>query len=268
LSDQIVILVGGLQLIVSLLFLLYASWSDLKTREVENKVWAFFAAVGLPLSLTYLFLNFSMGTLYYYLVVYGTMSGLSLLFFFVGLYGGADAKALICLSLALPLNPMNLIFRTAGPDIVFPLGVFTNGVILAALSFFYPLFRNMRWRLKNDRGFFEGFEGESKVRKFAVLISGYKIPIQSFEKNSFSLPLEDISISETGKTERKLVVLPEIEETEKAAQRIRDAGTQGGKIDWVWVTPGLPMLVFITSGLITALFLGNFVLIVMTHLIG
>jgi preflagellin peptidase FlaK len=196
------------------------------------------------------------------------MSGLALLFFFVGLYGGADAKALICLSLALPLNPMNLILRNTGPDILFPLGVFSNGVILAALSFVYPLFCNLRWRLKNDKGLFEGFEGESKVRKLAVLISGYKIPMQGFEKNSFSLPLEDVQVSEAGKTERKLVVLPDIEETEEAAQRIIDARAHGGKIDWVWVTPGLPMLVFITAGLISALFLGNFVLIVLTHLLG
>lgn len=261
------IFLEGLQVFVSLAFLLYASWSDLKTREVSNKVWVFFAVLGLPLSLMYLYLNFSTDMLYLYLITYGVMSALALLFCFVGLYGGADAWALICLSLTLPLYPYTLIQWTYVPYI-FPLSVFSNAVILAALSAIYVLLRNFLWRLKVKKQIFEGLERESKSRKFLALFTGYKIPIGKLKKSALSLlPIEDVQVSESGKTERNLVLLPDIEDTENSVERILDAVKRGEKIDWVWVTPGLPMLVFITAGLITALILGDFVWIILSRLL-
>ena len=42
-----------------------------------------------------------------------------------------------------------------------------------------------------------------------------------------------------------------------------------GKIsDGVWATPGLPMLIFVTVGLIIALSLGDIVWILVSHLLG
>ena len=39
------------KIIVSLIFLLYASWSDYKSREVSNKLWIIYAPIALILSL-------------------------------------------------------------------------------------------------------------------------------------------------------------------------------------------------------------------------
>jgi hypothetical protein len=130
----------------------------------------------------------------------------------------------------------------------------------------YVLLRNAFWREKTGRRLFENLEAESKGRKILALLSGYKIPIGQLEKNSFLYPLEDVEVSEDGETKRKLLVFPKDEEREDIVNRIV-AAAKGEKIEYVWATPGLPMLVFITAGLITALILGDFVWIALTHLL-
>jgi hypothetical protein len=141
-------------------------------------------------------------------------------------------------------------------------------VILAALSVLYVLLRNAFWRKKTGRHLFENFEDESKGRKLLVLLSGYKIPIDKLERSSFLYPLEDVEVSEDGETKRKLLVFTKDEEREKIVNRVLDSAhaAEEGKTEYVWATPGLPMLVFITAGLITALVFGDFVWIAITRL--
>ncbi len=267
-SYQMNTFLEGLQVFVSLAFLLYASWSDLKTREVSNMVWAFFAPLGLALTLTQLFFfeTDPYGTLYRLGISVGITSALAVALFYAGAYGGADAKAFICLSLTLPFYPTNFI-NLASDSPIFPLSVFSNAVIIAALSVVYVLLRNVFWRQRTGKRFFEGFKEESKGRKLLTLLSGYKIHVDKLEESEFLYLLEDIQVSETGETKRKLLVFPKDEEREGIVQRVVAAAKEGKNIDWVWATPGLPMLVFITIGLITALILGDFVWIILSHLL-
>lgn len=262
-----IVFVEGLQVFVSLLFLLYASWSDLKTREVSNWVWVFYAPIGVVLSLILLFLpDFSYDMFYVFGVSVGVTSALAVALFYVGAFGGADAKALICLSFTLPFYPSNFL-PLASATLIFPLSVFSNAVILAALSVLYVLFRNAFWRKKTGKRLFENFEDESNGRKILALLSGYKIPISKLEKSSFLYPLEDVQVSGGGEAKRKLLTFPKDEEREEIINRVL-AAAEAEKIEYVWATPGLPMLVFITAGLITALIFGDFVWIALTHLLA
>ena len=100
-----------------------------------------------------------------------------------------------------------------------------------------------------------------------TLLSGYKISVEKLEESEFLYPLEDIQVSETGEKKRRLLVFPKDEEREGIVQRIVATAKEGERIDWVWATPGLPMLVFITVGLIIALVLGDFVWIILSYLL-
>jgi preflagellin peptidase FlaK len=266
-SLQTIVFVEGLQVFVSLLFLLYASWSDLKTREVSNWVWVLYAPIGVALSLLLLFLSdFSYSMLYLFGISVGVTSVLAVALFYAGAFGGADAKALICLSFTLPFYPSHF-FSLTSTTLIFPLSVFSNAIILAALSVLYALLRNAFWRQRTGRRLFENFEDESKGRKLLASLSGYKIPISKLKKSSFLYPLEDVQVSESGESKRKLLIFPKDEEREKIINRVLTAA-EGEKIEYVWATPGLPMLVFITAGLITALIFGDFVWIALTHLLA
>jgi preflagellin peptidase FlaK len=106
-------------------------------------------------------------------------------------------------------------------------------------------------------------ENESFWRKFLAFISGYKVQVAKLSKSVHLYPLEDITSKGAG-DERKLLTLPKDENREEIVARISNAA-EGGRIkNEVWATPGLPMLVFITAGLIVALAWGNLVWILLS----
>ena len=248
-------ILDGARIILCLSFLIYASWSDYKTREVSNKVWAILGPTALALT-SLQFLIYSSQPLQLiisYVLSFAIISGLALAVFYAGGFGGADAKALMCIALALPVYPNYILPQPAGVvSPLFPTTIFTNGVLLAALSVFYALFRNLVWSINNRGRIFEGLETESIGRKIVALISGYKINISKLE-TSHVFPLEDVNKNESGDIERKLLAFPKYEEQEEIIARINE-----NKLDkWVWATPGLPLLIFITAGLIIALTYGD-----------
>lgn len=255
---------------LSLSFLTYSSWSDLKSREVSNTVWKVFAPLALLVTSTqFLFyppfsrfislpyLDATANAFVNYGISFALTSIFSVALFYVGAFGGADAKALMCIALALPVPP-NLYSPLSGfVSFVFPITIFSNGVIVAAMSLFYALFRNLIWKLRTSQDLFEGYESESFWRKALALLCGYKLSVQDLEK-SFSYPLEDLSIVE-GSIAKRLLLFPKDENREHMVEKIVEASREGRISNMVWATPGLPMLIFITIGLVIALTIGDIV---------
>jgi len=236
----------------------YASWSDWKSREVSNWVWIFLAPLAFALTtIQYVFL--AQQFLFYYVFSFAVTSVLSIALFYGGAFGGADAKALMCLALALPYYPVFLPFRYVSYSPIFPITVFGNSVLLAALTVVYAVLRNFLWKLTKRENLFAGFENESFWRKLVALITGFKADVSSLEKNTHTYPLEDVVTGETGESERQLLVFPKDESREEIVERIVSAGRQGKIQGGVWVTPGLPLLIFITAGLIIALVFGDMI---------
>lgn len=256
-------------------FLFYASWSDYKTREVSNTVWILFAP--LAFALTFLEISICEFPKFPPYLMYGMCFGLTAAFaiilFYSGGFGGADAKALMCLALALPFHPENLFIplsREISPisQTFFPITVFSNSVLLAAATAVYMFLRNLFWHKRTGRKLFgEGHGNESFGRKFLVLITGYKVSVNNLKEKWHLYPLEDVEDVED-ELKRKLVVLPKDEGRKAIVKRLARA-VEAGKIqDLVWATPGLPMLIFITAGLIMALLFGDIVWSCMSFLLG
>jgi len=258
----------GARIILCLSFLIYASWSDYKTREVGNVVWAVLAPSAFALTSLQFFI-FTPELLGIYALSFIITSALALALFYAGAFGGADAKALICLSLALPSYPTYLLQQPHGfVSPILPISVFTNAVLLASLSVFYALFRNLLWKTRAKRGVFEGFEKESVGHKILTLLCGYKVKITELEKTEHLYPLEDVYANETEESKRKLLVFPKDEERQDIIERLLKARDEGKLENEVWATPGLPMLIFITAGLITALAYGDIVWILLRSILG
>lgn len=257
---------------LSLLFLFYASWSDYKTREVSNNVWILFAPPAFALTFVELLLYNSSQ-----LLLYGMSFGLTVTFavilFYSGGFGGADAKALMCLSLALPFYPENLltpIFGEISPisKIFFPLTIFSNSVILVIVPVLWIASRNVYWRHKTGKKFFEGKQkNESIGKKLLVLITGYKVPISKLKEKWHVYPLEDIEENNETSIRRRLIVLPKDEGRDDIVGRLEKAVNAGTIEDHVWASPGLPMLILVTLGLIVALFFGDIIWALVTSLL-
>jgi len=260
---------------LSLAFLLYSSWSDYKTREVSNRVWAVYAPLALALSLAELLL-YDSSKLPFFGLSFGVTAAFAILLFYTGAFGGADSKALMCIALALPFFPEMLltpIFASGVSPLaqnLFPLTIFSNSVLFAAASGIYMILRNLVWRIKTEKKLFEGTLGtESIGKKILVMITGYKVSVAKLKEKWHVYPMEDAE-EENGETplKRKLVVVPKDEGRTEIVERLSKA-VDAGKIDaQVWATPGLPMLIFVTIGFIVALLIGDLVWLLVSFVLG
>ena len=128
---------------LSFLFFTYASYSDLKTRTVDNNVWIIMICCGIAL------LPFKIGL--YSLVSIAFMVSFAFLVYYLGIilckahvlrrgiYGGADAKAIIALSILMPVWPSESF------PIFFSLSVVLNGLLISLMvplgTFIYNIFK-------------------------------------------------------------------------------------------------------------------------------
>lgn len=252
------------QILVTAGFLFYASWSDYKTREVSNRVWAVYAPIAIALSLSDLLL-FDPSKLGLFGVSVGLTVGLAFLLFYSGAFGGADSKALMCIAFSLPFAPVTLfapvLANSLSPisQFIFPLTIFSNAVLFAAASGIYMILHNFLWHRRNGKEMFTGtLAHESAWKKIVILVTGYKVTIGKLKEKWHVFPMEDVEADDCS-VKRKLVIIPNDDGRAGIVERLSNAA-QSGKIDtYVWATPGLPMLIFITLGLIVALLCGDIV---------
>jgi preflagellin peptidase FlaK len=245
-------------------FLIYASWSDYKTREVSNAVWAVFAPIGLTLTMIDLYLSDS-SSLIAYGICFALTAAVSLALFYSGGFGGADSKALMCLALALPFYPTDMhlpLLGEASPISrdFFPLTIFTNGVVLSAASAIFILLYNLISHARNRTVLFEGdHKKEPFWKRTLVLLTGYKMPLAKLREKWHIYPLEDAHLDPYEHVTRKLVLLPKDEGRNEVIERLDKAASNGKIQQYVWATPGLPMLIFITIGFAFTFILGDIV---------
>ncbi len=130
------------------------------------------------------------------------------------------------------------------------------------------ILRNLVWHKKNGKKMFTGtLAHESMWKKIVILITGYKVTVAKLKEKWHVFPMEDVDDGENA-LQRKLVVIPSDEGRDKIVERLSNA-VQAGKIDtYVWATPGLPMLIFITLGLIVALLCGDIVWLLVRFILG
>jgi preflagellin peptidase FlaK len=212
----------------------------------------------------------------FYGLSFGVTVGLAFLLFYVGGFGGADSKAFMCIALALPFAPIALftplLAEAISPtsQIIFPITIFGNSVLFAAASCIYMILRNLIWHKKTQTKLFTGtLASESIAKKFIVLLTGYRMSVSKVKEKWHIFPLEDIE-NDMGNLKRKLVVVPhdDDEGRVKIVERLSKAAEEGQIGDYVWATPGLPMLIFVTLGLIVALVLGDFVWLLVRFILG
>ena len=136
--------------VFSLLVLAYACYSDIRKRSVSNIVWQVMVGVGIAFDG---YRTVVQGMSFLIPLVFSVVitGAVSYAFFRLGLFGAADAKALICIAVLFPLLPRFNIFSYHLPlfdvsvPVVFPfaLMVLLNAAALALVVPIYLLFRNL-----------------------------------------------------------------------------------------------------------------------------
>ncbi len=247
--------------------LLVASISDFKTREVSNRVWILYGPAAMSLFLARAVL--APETAPVLLVSALATIVVAFLLFQFGVMGGADSKALMCIGLALPVAPGILSALWTPPLALypFPIGILANSFLLSITAGFFILARNLLQRAAG-KGLFRGFEKESLLRKLMILFTSYKTSFSVLESRTYLYPAEQIELADSKPVRHLRLVSSAEEDRDKLVSGLESYKSQGIFSDGVWVTPGLPHLVFLTGSLLMVLLVGDLVMWLFFKMVG
>jgi len=250
----------GLTLIgflVSIVFLGYAAYSDLKSREVSNRVWIIYAPMACLLLLPRLLIDTSL--ILVSLISIAATTGLSLLLFYVGLFGGADCKAFICLSVALPTFPFSIDLPLIHLNPVFPVTVLYNAYLFSISTLFLVALRNIDWKFGKGKRFFNDIQESSFSRRFLAVLTGYKTRLKDLRSKVYLYPMEEV-VDTGGHRIRRLRLFTGAESDRNQLVENLESSLSDGEKEEVWVTPGIPLLLFVWIALVFNAFMGDVLL--------
>lgn len=214
------------RIIAALSMLGLASVIDIKKREINDKLWIGFSVVAVLL----LFASTNFWTEVKTIALSMIVAPIALVLWRFGIFGGADALCLIVLGGIVPMSSLT-------SSQISPFTTLENASILTIVPLFINLGRNLV-SIQQGHDIFCGID-ESRPKKILAMFVGYRT------KNlKYSFCIEQIV---DGK--RHLNFSPKHAEKTSFCY-----GTD------VWVTPGLPYVLYITGGFIIQIMYGDLIL--------
>ena len=211
---------------LALTMLIVGSIIDVWKREIHDYYWIGFGSVGFLLLFLDPDLVSNLLTIGFALII----APFVILMWRIGLFGGADAFALIALAVIAPM-------ATISENAVTPFTTLSNAAILFVFPLLINVVRNVIAQIKGEH-IFEEFD-EDTGKKLAALIIGYRAKTPKF---GFSLEK-----TESGKKKFDLAI--HHAENQEFCEKPN-----------TWVSPGIPYLLLITGGFIIQLFYGDIIL--------
>lgn len=211
---------------VALTMLIVGSIIDIWKREIHDYYWIGFGIIGVLLVI----IN---PDVFRHLLNVGIaliIAPFVIVVWRIGLFGGADAFALITLAVIAPL-------ATFSQNPVTPFTSLANAIILFMIPFILNIFRNLISMAKHEN-IFEGFE-ENWLKKICVMFLGYraKNPKFCFSMEKIQNGVKKLSITIHHAENEEYCTKPD-----------------------TWITPGMPYLLLITGGFIIQLVWGDVLL--------
>jgi len=213
------------RMIAAFVMLGLASFFDLKKREINDILWIGFSA----LSAVLIFLSPDIWTSLRIVGISLIIAPVALVLWRFGVFGGADAFCLIVLASLAPMFTLNTSQIT-------PFSTLTNAAILSVTPLFVNLCRNVVSILRKE-DIFEGID-ETRIKKIVAVFIGYKA---KNPKYSFSL-------------ERIVDGKKRLDFSLKHAEQALFCNDHG-----VWVTPGVPYVLYITAGFVIQVLYGDII---------
>lgn len=214
------------RIILSLSMLGYATYSDLKNRAIHDLLWIVFGGISVIL----IFFTPDMPHLLVNIGISLIIAPVVILIWRLGFFGGADAFGLIVLAALAPE------FSTSN-GMITPFTTLTNSAILSVIPIFLNISRNIV-ALARHENIFQGFESENKRNKIFALFIGYRT------KN----PKFSFSIEKRNGSDKKL------DFTLKNADSAEFCMSHD-----TWVTPGIPYMIYVSSGFVVQLAYGDII---------
>ncbi|MGI0022105.1 MAG: A24 family peptidase C-terminal domain-containing protein [Nitrososphaeraceae archaeon] len=215
-----------IRIVLAMIMLSIASLIDIWKREINDVLWIGFAAIAVVLILIEPDLIDILKNIGISLII----APVVLIMWRVGIFGGADALGLMVLAALAPLASFS-------GGLITPFTTLTNAAIISVIPIFTNAVRNII-ALLNHNDIFEGFD-ETRSKKTLAIFLGYRA---KNPKYSFSI--------ETTEGNRK-----KLDFSLKHAEKAEFCNTPD-----TWITPGIPYILYITSGFVVQIVFGDIVL--------
>jgi preflagellin peptidase FlaK len=211
---------------LALTMLIVGSIIDIRKREIHDYYWIGFGSVGFLLLFIDPDLVPNLLTIGFALII----APFVILLWRMGLFGGADAFALIALAVIAPMV-------TFSENAVTPFTTLSNAAILFVIPLLINVMRNVIAQIKGEN-IFEEFDA-STAKKSAAILMGYRA------KN----PRFGFAIEKTENGMKKFDLAMHHAENQEFCTKPN-----------TWITPGIPYLLLIAGGFIIQLFYGDIIL--------
>ncbi|NPA85680.1 MAG: hypothetical protein GXO07_06760 [Crenarchaeota archaeon] len=241
---------------VALLTLLYASYLDLKTREIPPKLWLIASLLALPATLYEAHYFAARGALGYVVAVVVSSAiiiGILAFMSWKGLIGGADVLALAFLTVSVPWYPFSFGLRAFVPV---PLLTLFYATILGVLWLPIRALSNLRSEKFLSHARELGLGGAKLLRLAA---SAKVVTVKEYMNMKFWYPLE-IFKEKGEELEHELRTTFSVEEEHEDHQKRMKELVERGLLSedrYIFVSYGVPFLVYITLGFVLALAIGD-----------
>jgi preflagellin peptidase FlaK len=217
-----------------------ASFFDLRSRSISDLVWIAFGAAAI---IIYVIDLPDYGTAVLDVLSISIAAAVSFGIYRCGFFGGADMLGIIALAVILPTtnNSLHAITVTGQNALSMqfaPLTVLANAAILSMAQIAYNVARNFWYFHTHSNRLFEGFDNEPTARKVLAIAAGYK----SEKTSKYAFAIEK---KKTGGQKGFEFMSGDVEKKEF------ESGSG------VWVTPGIPFMVYLLGGFVAMILVGN-----------
>lgn len=244
--------------LLALSMLGYASFKDIRTREVNDLVWLIFGASGLILDAYEIYTGslgvVDLGLSLLFVVLFSLFSG------YLGFFGGADLFAFIVLVLLQPVVPKLGLPYLGFTPLFFPLTLISNAILVSTSASIIVLVSNLLTAGRKGT-LFSGHESEPVWRKFVLLISARKLGMDTVVGPPYHYPLEYVNL---GTGELGLKLRPDLFDDEEAAKIFQDLRNAG--YSSVWVSSTLPFILFLALGYVVSITFGDIALFLVSRI--
>lgn len=215
-----------IRIVLALVMLAIGGVFDIWKREVHDYLWVVFGGIGLVVLLIEPEPVDAIYSILFALII----APVSIIIWRIGLFGGADAFALIALALIAP--QITLIESE-----ITPLTTLSNAAILIIIPLIINVLRNISSIIKHEN-IFEGFT-ETKYRKILACIYGYRA----------KQPKYGFSIERKRGKSKKFSFKVHHAENDNFSTKPN-----------TWITPGIPYLLLIIAGFVIQLLFGDLIM--------
>jgi prepilin signal peptidase PulO-like enzyme (type II secretory pathway) len=240
----------ALRVALSITMLGYASYRDVKTREISDHVWIIFGAAGLGLNIYEVYTG-ALG-LIPLLAAVGFSTVFALLTGYLGFFGGADLLAFIVMGLLNPVTPFIGFKPLIFSPIFFPLTVISNSVLIGATGVIVVLIFNLT--TSRNEGLFHGYVTPSGWKRVILLLTGVNKDAEAVRGPPYEYPLERIGEGDA----IYLIVRPNLMDDAGASETLNKLRSMGRTR--IWISYSLPFILVLGAGYLSSIMLGDLTL--------